>query len=78
MTPDFGASKTVRNRWKKGAGIRAMKRRLYRLVRSARASRESVSAALAMLRRPRKPRTLAECSPAQKAVFIALLNGQGR
>lgn len=78
MMIDYGPSPSVRARWKKGAGIRAMKRRLYRLVRSARASRESVSAALAMLRRPRKPRTLAECSPAQKAVFIALLNGQGR
>ncbi len=55
MTPDFGASKAVRNRWKKGASIRAMKRRASKAYRAARDFIRDIAAIREMFRAPVDP-----------------------
>lgn len=67
MTPDFGPSKTVRTRWKY-ANRRVSIRRFIASIKSV----------ISILRVQRKPKYLAECTPEQKVVFMALLAGDGR
>jgi len=64
---DYGPAPNVRARWNAA-----------RLRLSIRDSIESVKAGMAFFRMTRKPRRLSECSPEQKAVFLALMQGEGR
>lgn len=69
MTPDFGASKAVRNRWKKGAGIRAMKRHASKAYHAGRDFIRDVAAIWSMFRAP--------VDPAMRgAICRALLDGE--
>lgn len=65
-------------RWRRGARIRAVKRYAGKLIASFKEGLGSVSAAVAVFRIHRKPRRVVDMSREQKAVFIALLSGDGR
>jgi hypothetical protein len=67
MTPDYGPAFNVRLRWK-----------MARMRMSIRDGIASIKAGFAFVRMTRKPRRLSECSPEQKAVFLALMQGEGR
>lgn len=79
MTPslDYGAAPEVRARWRKGSHIRVAKRYGRKICLAVVESVASFRAALSLLV-SRKPRRLAECSREQKAVYLALLAGDGR
>jgi len=65
-------------RWSRGARIRAVKRYASKFIASFKEGLGSVSAAVAVFRSYRKPRRVVDMSREQKAVFIALLAGDGR
>ena len=67
MTSDYGPAFNVRLRWK-----------MARMRIAIRDGIASIKAGLAFVRMTRKPRRLSECSPEQKAVFLALVQGGGR
>lgn len=47
---DYGASPSVRTRWRRGARIRAVKRYASKAIRSARQFRDDLAALVSMLR----------------------------
>ena len=67
VTRDHGPAFNVRLRWK-----------MARIRIAIRDGIASIKAGLAFVRMTRKPRRLSECSPEQKAVFLALMQGEGR
>lgn len=72
------ARRLVYPRWSRGARVRVVKRYASKIIASFKEGLGSVSAAVDVFRLHRKPRRVVDMSPEQKAVFIALLSGDGK